>query len=243
MISGRVFPRYVLSLSVILSFYDVNFFYDACELFFFFLSKQYLSECGDRYRYIVLNGDEVPNWFSYVYASTTFSSKGCNSISIHLPSLPKDQIKGLFVCVVCGPIQSPDWLERNALYVGVPIKINNRYLKLERHSGFSAWIPVTFNRERYCCIMYIPNPFTEDEIASGMEMTISLESATLIEVKEFGIHLVVDEPNAIMDSEYSMDMASAKRGRDDHDNGAGSSNDLSSDENCQKRSRIVDSEV
>jgi hypothetical protein len=55
-----------------------------------------------------------------------------------------------------------------------------------------------------------------------MEMTISLVGK-LIEVKEFGIHPVVDEPNAIMDSEYSMDMASAMRGRDDHDNEAGSS--------------------
>jgi hypothetical protein len=110
-------------------------------------------------------------------------------------------------------------------------------------TSLEAWIPLTHNRERFCCIMYIPNPFTEDEIASGMEMTISLRVLGICEVKECGIHLVVDEPNAIMDSEYSMDMASAKRVRDDHYNEAGSSNDRSSDENCHKRSRIVDSEA
>jgi hypothetical protein len=207
----------------------VNFFYDACEPFFFFISKQYLSECGDRYRYIVLSGDEVPNWFSH-------KRNGSNSISFQLPSLPKDQIKGLFICAVCR--QRAENFAENVESVGGLIKINNRFLWPNTDIFFL--IPVTLNRERYCCIMYLPNPFTEDEIASGMEMTISTGG---FEVNEFGIHLVVDEPNAIMDSEYSMDMASAKRGRDDHDNGAGSSNDLSSDENCQKRSRIVDSEV
>jgi hypothetical protein len=92
--------------------------------------------------------------------------------------------------------------------------------------------------------MYVPNPFAEDEIASGMEMTISWDvSGSREVVNKCGIHLLFDEPNAIMDSEYSMDMVSVKRGRDDHDNEAGSSNDRSSDKNCHKRSRIVDSEA
>jgi hypothetical protein len=90
--------------------------------------------------------------------------------------------------------------------------------------------------------MYVPNPFTEAEIASGMEINIDCKVGGLCEVNKCGIHLLVDEPNATMDSEYSMDMVSAKRGRD-HDNEAGSSNDSSSDNNCQKRSRIVDSEA
>jgi hypothetical protein len=145
----------------------------------------------------VLRGDEVPNWFGH-------KRNGSKSISFQLPSLPKDQIKGLFICAVCG--QSADNFEENVVSVGGPIEINNRRLKPNTYPFFL--IPITLKRERYYCIMYIPNPFTEDEIASGMEMTISLVG-TLIEVKEFGIHLVVDEPNAIMDSEYSMDMASA----------------------------------
>jgi len=71
-------------------------------------------------------------------------------------------------------------------------------------TSLEAWIPLTHNRERFCCIMYIPNPFTEDEIASGMEMTISLRVLGICEVKECGIHLVVDEPKAIMDSGYGV---------------------------------------
>jgi hypothetical protein len=44
--------------------------------------------------------------------------------------------------------------------VGGPIEINNCRLKPDKHPYFL--IPVTLKRERYCCIMYIPNPFTED---------------------------------------------------------------------------------
>ncbi len=65
-------------------------------------------------------------------------------------------------------------------------------------------------------------------MASGMEMTIScrdvVEKDSAV-VKKCGIHLVVDEPKAIMDSEYSMDMMSAIRDRDDDNYEAGSSND------------------
>jgi len=59
--------------------------------------------------------------------------------------------------------------------------------------------------------MYIPNPFTGAEIASGMEMNIDFELEGLCELNQCGIHLHVDEPKAVMDSEYSLDMVSAKR--------------------------------
>lgn len=98
--------------------------------FFFFLSKQYLSECGDRYRYIVLPGDEVPNSFSH-------KRNGSNSISFQLPSLPNDQIKGLSFCVVCGPIQRADLWE-NMTSVGAAIMINNRVLQVDRYLCFEA---------------------------------------------------------------------------------------------------------
>ncbi|GLT71269.1 hypothetical protein SLA2020_433020 [Shorea laevis] len=67
-------------------------------------------------------------------------------------------------------------------------------------------------------------------------------------MKKCGIHILVDEPSAMdeyVDSDTcgdcTMDMVSAKRGRDDNE--AGPSNDCSNDENCPKRSKILDSEA
>jgi hypothetical protein len=160
-----------------------------------------------------------------------------------MPSLAKGKIKGLFLCAVWSPEEQ---IGLNGVsYVPLTININNR------PSGTgSQSIPVNFDSNvssrnsfgDHSCIMYIPNPFTGAEIASGMEMNIDFELEGLCELNQCGIHLHVDEPKAVMDSEYSLDMVSAKRGRD-HDNEAGSSNDSSSDENCHKRLRIVDSEA
>ncbi|XP_062165020.1 disease resistance protein RPV1-like isoform X2 [Alnus glutinosa] len=212
-----------------------SFYMDNCYSLAYDFRKsllQYLSNCGDRYRYIELPGGEVPNWFSH-------KRNGSNSISLQMPSLPKGQIKGLFLCAVWSPEEQTGL--NGVSYAPLNININNR------PSGITQVIPVNFDSNVYSrnsfgdhsCIMYIPNPFTGAEIASGMEMNIDFDLHGLWELNQCGIHLHVDEPNAIMDSKYSLDMVSAKRGRD-HDNEAGSS---VSDENCQKRSRIVDSEA
>jgi hypothetical protein len=73
----------------------------------------------------VLPGDEVPNSFSH-------KRNGSNSISFQLPSLPKDQIKGLSFCVVCGPRQRADFPE-DADSFGAYIMINNRFLQVDRY--------------------------------------------------------------------------------------------------------------
>jgi hypothetical protein len=128
--------------------------------FFFFRIKQFLSKCGDRCRYIVLPGGEVPNWFSH-------KRNGSNSISFQIPSLPKAQIKGLFVCAVWAPDE--EIVERFLFYSLLFININNnRSLDINPHG-----VPLRFVDDQYSCghlscMVYIPNPFAEDEIASGM---------------------------------------------------------------------------
>jgi hypothetical protein len=116
--------------------------------------------CDDRYRYILLPGGEVPNWFSH-------KRIGSNSISFQIPSLPKGKIKGLFLCAIWAPLEQIVQLTYSLL----SIKINNRPLEIRPS------ILVEIGSNHFCgdhsCIMYVPNPFTEDEIASGKKMTIS----------------------------------------------------------------------
>jgi len=93
-------------------------------------------------------------------------------------------------------------------------------------------------RKDHICLRYLPVSLIEAEIASGKEINIDCEVRGSFEVKECGTHVIVDDPNAMdeyVDSD-SVDMVSAKRGRDDNE--AGPSNDWSSDENCPKRLRI-----
>jgi hypothetical protein len=108
----------------------------------------------------VLPGGEVPNWFSH-------KRNGSNSISFQIPSLPKAQIKGLFVCAVWAPDE--EIVERFLFYSLLFININNnRSLDINPHG-----VPLRFVDDQYSCghlscMVYIPNPFAEDEIASGM---------------------------------------------------------------------------
>jgi hypothetical protein len=189
--------------------------------------KQYLSKCGG-YRGILLPGGEVPNWFSHKRIGS--------SISFQIPSLSKGQIKGFFVCAIYAP------KEETVPKFAIPsININSRTFGRLSHFIYEI-------HKDHSCLSYIPVSLLEAEIASGMELKIDCEVRGDFEVKKCGIHLLVNEPNAIdeyINSDTSgdciMDTLPTKRGRDDNE--AGPSNNSFDDGKCPKRSRIFDSEA
>jgi hypothetical protein len=88
--------------------------------------------------------------------------------------------------------------------------------------------------EDHSCVCHIPLKIYQFEMESGEEMEVHIISPEAIEVKKCGIHLLFDDSNLRDDGYVSMDMMSAKRGRDDNE-AAGPSND---EEKCPKRARI-----
>jgi hypothetical protein len=171
----------------------------------------------DGYNAIDLPGCEVPNWFSHKRIGS--------SISLRIPSLPKGQIKGLLFCVGFAPIQDTPQVESPEInvYINSILWKNIGFLQ-EFHKDYPSWR------------IYLPYAWIEGRIASGMEIKMKCEGGKYFEAKECGIHVILDDPNAM--DEY-MDSVTLKRGRDHH-NEARPSNDSSSDNklNCFKRLKI-----
>jgi hypothetical protein len=173
----------------------------------------------DELRAIFLPGSEVPNWFKH-------QGIGC-SISFDVPPLSEGEIRGLLVCAVYAAKEESDAITSSPF-----LKISNKTRGHEDifRPTFYA-IPITC--EDHSCVCHIPLKRYQFEMENGEEMEVYIISQEDIEVKKCGIHLLFDDSNVRDDGYVSMDMVSAKRGRDDNE--AGPSND---EEKCPKRSRM-----
>ncbi|XP_059445303.1 disease resistance protein RPV1-like, partial [Corylus avellana] len=174
-----------------------DFFLDSSDSLAYDLRKnllQYMSKLSTgSYFSFKLPGGGVPNWLCYKRIGS--------SISLLIPSLPKGQIKGLLFCAGFAPIQDTPQEENPKISVYINgILWKNIGFSHEFHKDYPSWgIYILYTS----CI--------EDRLASGMEVKMECEGGKYFEVKECGIHVIVDDPNAM---DEDMDSDTLKRGRD-----------------------------
>lgn len=172
-------------------------------------------------------GHEVPDRFSHKRVGS--------SISCHVPPLSEGKIVGIDVCAVFVPKK-----ETTAEPVVRSFEIKSRFFTNQSHwfDGFPKGR--TF-------LTSVPMSYFKAGLASGKEINVSFDFGEAFEVNECGIYLRIQEAQPdvalVKDVDFvtcggtAMDMIMCmKRGRDDDE--AGSSNDLSIQESCPKRSRM-----
>ncbi|XP_042956563.1 disease resistance protein RUN1-like [Carya illinoinensis] len=142
-------------------------------------STKHTDRCGA----IFLPGSEVPDWFNYQNIGS--------SISFHVPSLSKGEIRGLLVCAVYAAKEEP---ERESA-TGCHMKIYNRTRGF-RYTDWKTLSGIALTCEDHFFVYHAPLLRNKLDMKSGDEMEVSIEPWRAVEVQKCGIHLIVDEPIA-----------------------------------------------
>uniref|UniRef100_A0A2N9HHX6 TIR domain-containing protein n=1 Tax=Fagus sylvatica TaxID=28930 RepID=A0A2N9HHX6_FAGSY len=199
--------------------------------------KKILLQClfeRDELHAIVLLVSEVPNWFNHKRIGS--------SISFRVPTHSKGEIQGLIVWVVFAAKREP----RNGYsYPSVIIKNKTRDWTETCSSQFVGVLKIY---EDHSVVCRFPLKINKFGMESGDEIEVSIITDTF-EVKKCGIHLLVNEPDVLVEYESMVQqvdsetasagngtMVRAKRGRDDKE--AGPSNDWPNEEKLPKQSKM-----
>jgi hypothetical protein len=178
----------------------------------------------DELHAIILPGSEVPNWFSHKRIGS--------SISFHVPTHSNSKIQGLVV-----------WIVFAAKKVVIELLDSPSVIIQNKTRGWTetCWPPMAgilkFG-EDHSAVCRIPLKIYKVEMESGDEIEVSIEVEDALEVKKCGIHLLVNEPDVLVEYGSARDgtMVRANRGRDDNE--AGPSNDWPNEERFPKQSKM-----